>query len=224
MRKRAAIRVAGWVLLAGFAVASAAAFAQEPPATGQGAIDARTQAAREAADEKQAAEDARLMGWKWANFVVLAGAIGYMAAKHGPAFFAARSRQIRKDIIEAGDARKEADERAAAVDYKLANLGADIARLREESASEREAETQQLLRHRETERAKIHSHAEREIESAGKAARLELKRYAADLAIALAERKIRERMSAAVQDLLVRGFVHDLESPDAPTGAGANAS
>lgn len=149
--------------------------------------------------------------WKWANFLVLAGAIGYWVRKNAPAFFAARSLKIRKEIIEAEEARKDAEARAAAVDQRLANLEAEIAALRAEAHDEARAETARAAQHTAAELAKIQMHAEQEIASAGKAARMELKRYSADLAIELAERKIRARMTPATQDALVRGFVRDLK-------------
>jgi hypothetical protein len=42
---------------------------------------------------------------------------------------------------------------------------------------------------------------------------MELKRYSAELAIQLAEQKIRARMTPETQDELVRGFVDDLAHP-----------
>ena len=54
------------------------------------------------AEEK---EQGGLEVWKWANFVVLAGALGYLIGKKGGPFFAARSVKIRKDIVEAGEVR-----------------------------------------------------------------------------------------------------------------------
>lgn len=149
--------------------------------------------------------------WKWANFLVLAGAIGYMIRKNAPAFFAARSLHIRKEIVEAEEARKDAEARAAAVGQRLANLEAEIAALRAEAHGEARAETERSAQHTAAELSKIQLHAEQEIAAAGKAARMELKRYAADLAIELAERKIRARMTPATQDALVRGFVRDLK-------------
>jgi F-type H+-transporting ATPase subunit b len=149
--------------------------------------------------------------WKWANFLVLAGAIGYLVRKNAPAFFAARSLHIRKDIVEAEEARKDAEARAAAVDQRLANLEAEIAALRAEAHDEARAETERNAQHTAAELAKIQLHAEQEIAAAGKAARMELKRYAADLAISLAEKKIRARMTPATQEALVRGFVRDLK-------------
>jgi F0F1-type ATP synthase membrane subunit b/b' len=65
----------------------------------------------------------------------------------------------------------------------------------------------------DAEMAKIQEHGGREIAAAGKAARLELKRYAAELALALAEQKVRTRMNPETQDALVRGFVQGLVTP-----------
>jgi F-type H+-transporting ATPase subunit b len=149
--------------------------------------------------------------WKWANFLVLAGALGYMIGKNAPAFFSDRSAQIRKDMDEAAEVRRQAEARAAAVDLRLANLEADIAALRTEAQQEVQSETQRIAQHTTAEIAKIQANAEQEIVSAGKAARMELKRHAAELAIGLAEQKIRARMTPDTQDALVRGFVRDLK-------------
>ena len=149
--------------------------------------------------------------WKWANFLVLAGALGYMIGKNAPSFFAARSQQIGKDMAEARTEREAAEARAAEVDRRLANLELEIASLRDRSKEEAQAETDRLAVHTATEIARIQARAEQEIVSAGKAARLELKRHAAELAIGLAEQKIRARMTPTTQDALVSSFVRDLK-------------
>jgi F0F1-type ATP synthase membrane subunit b/b' len=97
------------------------------------------------------------------------------------------------------------------VDRRLAHLEADIAELRAESARETEAETARMARRTADEITAIRAHAEQEIASAGKAARMELRRYSAALAVGLAEQKIRARMTPETQDGLVRGFVHNLK-------------
>jgi F0F1-type ATP synthase membrane subunit b/b' len=142
---------------------------------------------------------------------VLAGGLGYLIGKHSGPFFAARSMKIRKDMIDAGNARTEAETRAAEVERRLANLEAEIAALRAGSQKEEQAETGRFGRHTAAEIAKTQAQAEQEIAAAGKAARLELKRYCAELAVGLAEQKIRARMTPDTQDALVRGFVRDLK-------------
>ncbi|MGA3098073.1 MAG: ATP synthase F0 subunit B [Bryobacteraceae bacterium] len=154
-----------------------------------------------------------LTGWKWANFVVLAGALGYVIGKNAGPFFAARSQQIRKDMVEAGEQRKEADERVAEVERRLADLGSEIAALRAEAQTEAQAETSRMSQQTTLEMGKIQAQAEQEIAAAAKAARTELKRYAAQLAVGQAEGKIRARMTPAIEDALVAGFVRDLDYP-----------
>jgi F-type H+-transporting ATPase subunit b len=159
-------------------------------------------------EEKEPAEV-----WKWANFLLLVGGLGYLVSKHAPAFFAARSQKIVQDITDSRKLREDAEARAADVDRRLANLEADIASMRSESQAEIAAETERLGKHTAAEISKIESHAKQEIDTAGKAARMDLKRYAAQLAIDLAERKIRARLTPETQDGLVRGFVRDLRKP-----------
>jgi F0F1-type ATP synthase membrane subunit b/b' len=156
-------------------------------------------------------EGGGLQIWKWANFLVLAGGLGYLIGKKGGPFFAARSAKIRQDIVEAGEAREQAETRAAEVDRRLANIEAEIAALRAASGKEEEAEAGRFERHTAAEIVKTQAQAEQEIAAAGKAARLELKRYCAELSVGLAEQKIRARMTPDTQDALVRGFVRDLK-------------
>ena len=114
-------------------------------------------------------------------------------------------------MVEAGEVRKEAEARAAEVDRRLANLEAEIATLRAESGKEEEAETGRFGRHTAAEIAKTQAQSEQEIAAAGKAARMELKRHCAELAVGLAKEKIRARMTPETQDALVRGFVRDVK-------------
>ena len=171
--------------------------------------------ASERAAQPGAGEHGELEGWKWANFVVLAAGLGYLAVKHGGPFFAARSLQIRKELTEAELVRKEAQERADAVSRRIANLESEIAAMREQSKTEADAEADRVRQHTAAEIAKIRAHVEAEIAAAGKAARTELKRYSAHLAVTLAEQKVRARMNEQSQEALVRGFVQRLNDAGA---------
>ncbi|HZT29065.1 MAG TPA: hypothetical protein VFA33_04230 [Bryobacteraceae bacterium] len=195
-------RVAGWIVAAWLAAAVPALTAQEG-----------APARRPAESEGEAPEGGGIAIWKWVNFALLAGGLGYVIAKNAGPFFANRSLEIRKGMIEADEARAEADARMAAVEAKLANLQAEIEALRREAHAEGTEETERLRRETAAELAKIEEHAAQEIASLGKAARLELKRYGAQVAIALAEQKIQARMNRESQELLVRRFLGDLPGP-----------
>jgi len=167
-----------------------------------------------AQEEKKAGgegEGGDIQLWKWANFLILAGGLGYLIGKNAGPFFAARSAGIRKDMENSLAQRQAAEARAADVDRRLANMEADIAALRGEGERDARAEAERMEQHTAAEIAKIQQHSEQEIASAGKAARMELKRYAAELAVQLAEQKVRGRMTPDAQDALVQGFVRNLK-------------
>ena len=151
----------------------------------------------------------------WVNFAILIGGLVYLTKKYGTPFLTGRSEKISQDIVEAARVRKEAEARSAEVDRRLANLEVDLAALREESQKELKAQRRYATERSALEMAKIQEHADQEIAAAGKLARLELKRYSAELALALAGQKIQARMTPATQEALVRGFLNDLDHPAA---------
>jgi F-type H+-transporting ATPase subunit b len=186
-----------------FAAILPAGFAQET-STGKGKS--------ESSKEETFAERHEL-ALKWANFALLAGLLGWVVRKNAGPFFAARSKKIRQEMIEAEEMRKEADARIAEVNRRLANLEAEIASLRAESQQEAHAETERSAQDTAKEIAKVQAQAEQEIVAAGKAARVELKRFTAQMALQLAEERIRGRLTPSVEDELVEGFVSDLNRP-----------
>jgi F-type H+-transporting ATPase subunit b len=163
--------------------------------------------------EKEAKSEGGSPLWAWANFAILAGALGYLIVKKGGPWLTARSVAIRKGIAEAEELRADADARAVEVDRKLAGLGAEIAALRDNARHEQAAEAERIRQQTAADLARIQEHAAREIDAAGKTARVELKRYAAQLAVNLAEQKIRRQLTPALQSGLVNNFVHDLDRP-----------
>ncbi len=162
-------------------------------------------------EKEQGFAEKHELALKWANFLLLAGLLGYFIGKNAGPFFAARSAGIRHDMDESLRQREQAEAKAADVDRRLANLEEDIAALRGHSESEAHAETDRMAQHTVAEIGKIQAHAEREIASAGKAARMALKRYSAELAMGLAEQKVRARMTPDTEDGLVQGFVRNLQ-------------
>jgi F-type H+-transporting ATPase subunit b len=162
-----------------------------------------------AAEGAEAANEPSIL-WKWFNFALLAGGLGYLAAKYAPPFFRSRTAEIQKGIQAARELSQQAETRAAEMDRRMANLAAEVDRLREEAHQELSAEADRVKNETAQQIAKIQLHAEQEIASATKAARNELKAYSADLAVRLAEQKARREMGPADQDALLNSFVSDL--------------
>jgi len=174
---------------------------------------AAASAAEPAKRETESSKEASLKMWEWANFVLLAAGLGYVIVKQAGPYFAARSASISQDIAESERTAKDAAARAAEVERRLANLETEIAALRAEAQEESTAETGRVAQQTAAEIAKVGAHGEQEIAAAQKAARLDLQRYAAQLAVELAEQRIRTRMDPDAESRLVETFVRGVDSP-----------
>lgn len=149
--------------------------------------------------------------WKWANFAILAAGLGYLMSKHLPPFFRSRTASIQQGISEAQQMKRDAERRAAEMDQRLSALGAEIERFRTQAHSEMEQEGARIRQETARQMEKLQQQVEQEIESAGKTARRELKKYAAELAFDLAEQRIRTRVDANTETALAADFVRDLQ-------------
>jgi len=149
--------------------------------------------------------------WKWLNFAVLVGVLGYFMYKKAGVFFRSRTEEIQKAIAESARLKREAEERLLAAEARLANLSAEVEKIRQASRAEAELERERIRTGTEQEARKIQALAEQEIHSAAKAARQELKAYSAELAVGLAEQKIRAGLTASIDGELVESFLGDLD-------------
>ena len=149
--------------------------------------------------------------WKWANFAILAIGLGYGMAKGLPPLFKSRTKEIQQGISEAQQMKLDAERRSAEMDARLNALGADIEKFRTQSAAEMQQEGDRISRETAAQMKKIEEQAAIEIETVGKTTRRQLKEYAAELALGLAEERLRSRMDMGTQSALVDNFVRDLE-------------
>jgi F-type H+-transporting ATPase subunit b len=148
--------------------------------------------------------------WKWANFAILVGVLGYLIAKNAGPFFAARTAEIQKGIEEARRIGAEAAARASAIERRMSALDSEIASMRAQATAEAEAEGLRIREETERDLARIRANGQREIESAAKSARESLRLHAADLALGLARERIARQMTPAGQSDLVDAFVRNL--------------
>jgi F-type H+-transporting ATPase subunit b len=177
------------------------------------AICALPQPARQTRETQQQAEQHDpWIWWKWVNFLILAGGLGYLISKHAPAFFAQRSREIEESLVEAAKAKQDAEAQAASIEKRLAGLDREIESLRQAAHAETAAEGERLRRETERHLQRIQQQAAQEMDLMISAARDDLRRYAGLLALELAEQRIHSRMTKDVQEELVDGFLQDLRT------------
>jgi len=146
----------------------------------------------------------------WMNFLLILGGVWYLGKKVVVPMFAERTRAIQENMQASARAMAEASKRLADIEQKLRFLDEEIRDIRLTAQRDAAAEQTRMEELAQVEAGKIAQAAEQEIETAAKAARRELQRYAAELAVGLAEKRIRETISPDAEKRILRSFVSDL--------------
>ena len=162
-------------------------------------------------DEAEGKKEGRELLYKFINLSLLVGALAYLLRKPVADFFSDRSASIRKGLEEGRKALEASQARLKAVEEKLQHLEEEIAAFKASAGREMEAERQRLKLGEAQEAEKILQAARAQTEIALRAARVELKSYAAEQAVRLAEAIIRGRLDEAEQRKLVGEFLADVE-------------
>ncbi len=186
------------------------AFAQEPKEGGKEPTkEAATEKAAEKLEQAEKQEQKDLI-FKTVNFILLFGLIIYFLRKPASDFFTSRTAAIQQGMADAAAARDAAEKRLAEMEQRLTHLGDEIAGLRAAAAGEDEIQAKRMSEATDAEAAKIRAAAESEIDTMARAARLELKKYAAKLAVDLAESRLKTEMNPQSQAHLLDAYVKDL--------------
>ena len=154
-------------------------------------------------------------GWletigRWINLFILFGGIFYFVREPAARFFAKRREEIRRDISRADRLREESQAQLEAIKKRVENLDAELEMIRGESEKEADLERQSILNQADREAEKVLTQAKRQIEGMGRAVRKDLKSYAAQLAVELAEGKIKKDLAGPREEELEERFLTGL--------------
>ena len=144
------------------------------------------------------------------NSGVLLGAILIVLFKIVPKMFRSRSEKLQQELVGARTATEEANRRLAEVEVRLQRLDSEIDAIRQQVEREAAHDEERIHAAMESERERIVASAEQEIAAAQAAAQRDLKKFAADLAIDHAMRKM--QLSTDTDRALVREFGKNLNS------------
>ena len=150
--------------------------------------------------------------FKWINFVILVGGLGYVLRKPLANFFVQRSASIQKSLDEGRKALEASQAQLQAVEDRLRRFEEEMASFRAAALEEMKAEREHLRRMTGTEIEKLMDSLRVQMEVATKQARLELKLYGAQQAVEMARQMIGRRLDDAGQRRLVADFVARLEA------------
>jgi F-type H+-transporting ATPase subunit b len=149
--------------------------------------------------------------FKWINFAIVAGLIVWVFGKKLPSVFRARAEAVSSAITSATSAKAAADAQLRDAENRLANLLKEVAELRALAEKDAAAEVERLRAATLSDAQKIAAAAKAEIEAAERAARLELKALAANLAVDGAESLLAKQLTPKAQESLISNFVKSLE-------------
>jgi F-type H+-transporting ATPase subunit b len=175
-------------------------------------LDRSLASARAAEGEEAGEKGGHKLLYKFINLALLVGTLGFLLRKPLAGFFAERSASIRKGLEEGRKALEVSQAQFQTVEEKLRHLEEEIAAFRASAGQEMEAERQRLKLAAAAEAEKILQSARAQTEIAVRAAKLELKSYAAEQAVELAEEIIRRRLDEAGRKKLVGEFLAQVES------------
>lgn len=151
-----------------------------------------------------------------ANFALLAIGIGWLALKIIPKAFRDRTTSIQKDLVDARAATEEASTRLNSVEERLSKLDGQIADMKAQAEKDAITEEQRMRAAVTDEKVRILAAADQEIASASLMAQRTLQKYAAELAIEQAAKKL--VVSAETDRLLVQNFARRLVGDDSNGG------
>jgi len=149
--------------------------------------------------------------FRWINFAIVAGLVAWVFLKLTPPFFRKNAEIISSAITKATAAKAEADRQLREAEEKLARLEQEVEQLRATAQREMAAETERLRAITKSDIQRIGLAARAEIEAAERAARLELKKIGANLAVDGAESLLAKQLTPQTQESLVAAFVKSLE-------------
>lgn len=129
--------------------------------------------------------------WKFLNLFLFVGVLVFILRRPIGEAMRARREGIRRDLMRAQEERDAALTKLEEVETRLAQLDAEVLSVREQAQKDALLEKKRIERAADDDANRLRSQAVREIESAGKAARQELRRFTAEQSVRLAEEMIR---------------------------------
>jgi F-type H+-transporting ATPase subunit b len=162
------------------------------------------------ADEEHSSNLRDFIG-KTINFIVLFGGLAYFLFKPIRNFLQKRSEEIEQGLKDAEDAQKEAEMKLREAKARLATLEDEIEKLKKEAEIEGRKEKEKVIQLAQQEAERIKYFAKQEIEMLMRAGIQDLKQYTAELASALAEQRIKKKMSPEDQSFFIDKSIEKLD-------------
>ena len=151
-----------------------------------------------------------LEAWKFFNLALFTAAAIYVLRKPISQALSSRREAIQQELITAQQEREQAQARVAEADSMLGRLNDDVRTVEAQAREEAKSERQRIATSTEREIEKLKQQAQREVETAGKLARKELRKFLAEKSVQMARESIRTQMRPEDDAALIRENIGEL--------------
>lgn len=148
--------------------------------------------------------------WKFLNLAIFTTAAIFVLRKKINEALLARRDAIQQEIVTAQQERERALAKVAEADSLLGRLLEDVRTVNKQANEEAKAERHRLATSTEREMEKLKEQSQREIETADKLARKELRKYLAKRSVELARESVLHQMRPEDDTALIRENIGDL--------------
>jgi F-type H+-transporting ATPase subunit b len=148
--------------------------------------------------------------WKFINLAIFTAAGIYVLRKPINQALLARREAIQQELVRAQQEREQALARVAEADNLLGRLDNDVRTVQEQAREEATSEKQRIAASTEREIEKLKQQAQREMETADKLARKELRQFLAEKSVQMARESIRSQMRPEDDTALIRESIGEL--------------
>ena len=148
--------------------------------------------------------------WKFLNLAIFTAAGIYILRKPINQALLARREAIQQELVRAQQEREQALARVAEADSLLGRLDNDVRTVQEQAREEATSEKQRIAASTEREIEKLKQQAQREMETADKLARKELRQFLAEKSVQMARESIRSQMRPEDDTALIRESIGEL--------------
>lgn len=148
--------------------------------------------------------------WKFANLAIFTAAGIYLLRKPISQALQSRRGAIQQELINAQTEREQSLARVAEADKLLSRLPEDVRTVEEQAREEAISEKQRIAASTERELEKLKQQAQREMETADKLSRKELRQFLAEKSVQIARESIRTQMRPEDDTALIRENIGEL--------------
>jgi F-type H+-transporting ATPase subunit b len=148
--------------------------------------------------------------WKFANLAVFTAIGIYILRRPISEALGARRAAIQRELIEAQNQKAQAVAKMAEADALLTRLDSDVLAVQEHARQEAASERDRVAAATSREIEKLKQQAEREMETADKVARKELRQFLAQRSVEVARESVRGRMNHDDDRVLIEESIGEL--------------